>query len=147
MARPAKACLLWALSSATALPELRQEARAGDGSEISHSARIRVKPEADQIEREDQEPHPQFLAVGDRRIAFLRRNGRGAGARLPGMIWLGGFMSAMRSTKASFLDQFAASQGRAFLRFDYSGHGQSDGRFEDGTISRWLPKRSPSSAL
>ncbi len=47
-------------------------------------------------------------------------------------------MSDMRSTKASFLDQFAESEGRAFLRFDYSGHGQSEGRFEDGTIGRWL---------
>ncbi len=43
-------------------------------------------------------------------------------------------MSDMRATKASFLDEQAARTGRAFLRFDYSGHGESEGRFEDGTI-------------
>ena len=57
---------------------------------------------------------------------------------MPGLIWLGGFMSDMQSTKASFLDQFAENEGRAFLRFDYSGHGQSDGRFEEGTIGCWF---------
>ena len=44
----------------------------------------------------------------------------------------------MRATKASRLDAFAAERGRACLRFDYSGHGESGGRFEDGTIGRWL---------
>ncbi len=47
-------------------------------------------------------------------------------------------MSDMRATKASFLDEHAARTGRAFLRFDYSGHGESEGRFEDGTIGAWL---------
>lgn len=79
---------------------------------------------------------PQFLAVGARRIAFLRRPA--ANSALPGLIWLGGFMSDMRATKASFLDDYAAKTGRGLLRFDYSGHGESDGRFEDGTIGAWL---------
>jgi pimeloyl-ACP methyl ester carboxylesterase len=87
--------------------------------------------------------HPQFLVVGGppgRRIAYLRRP---SGARPdadapPGIIWLGGFMSDMRSTKASFLDQYAVGEGRAYLRFDYSGHGESGGAFEDGTIGAWL---------
>lgn len=47
-------------------------------------------------------------------------------------------MSNMQSIKATFLDQFAEHEGRAYLRFDYSGHGQSEGRFEDGTVGRWL---------
>ena len=88
---------------------------------------------------------PKYLQLGgppddhhsggpdSRRIAFRRRNGRG-----PGIVWLGGFRSDMLATKASALDAWAAAQGRAFLRFDYSGHGESGGRFEDGTISRWL---------
>jgi pimeloyl-ACP methyl ester carboxylesterase len=67
-----------------------------------------------------------------RSIACLFRPGRD-----PGVVWLGGFMSDMRSTKAEALDAWAAESGRAFLRFDYSGHGESSGRFEDGTISRW----------
>ncbi len=44
----------------------------------------------------------------------------------------------MASTKATALDAYCANSGRGLLRFDYSGHGASGGRFEDGTISRWL---------
>lgn len=68
-----------------------------------------------------------------REIAVLARDGRG-----PGIFWLGGFRSDMQGTKAEALDMFAAEAGRAMTRFDYSGHGRSGGRFEDGTISRWL---------
>jgi pimeloyl-ACP methyl ester carboxylesterase len=77
------------------------------------------------------------LSVGEgpqmRRIAVLSRPGDG----VP-VVWLGGFKSDMASTKAEHLDIWAKDNGRPFLRFDYSGHGQSDGRFEDGTIGRWL---------
>jgi len=68
-----------------------------------------------------------------RRIAYLRRDGSG-----PEILFLGGFMSDMRGAKGEALDAFAERTGRAITRFDYSGHGASDGRFEDGTISRWL---------
>jgi pimeloyl-ACP methyl ester carboxylesterase len=105
-----------------------------------------VKREPGQIEIAAKAPHPQvlaqFLDVGEaqarRRIAFIRREAGVLGAALPGLIWLCGFKSDMTSTKASALDQWAQEQGRSFLRFDYSGHGQSDGRFEDGTIGDWL---------
>ncbi len=53
------------------------------------------------------------------------------------MVFLGGFRSDMTGTKAQFLEDWARSEGRAFLRFDYSGHGQSSGVFEDGAISDW----------
>jgi pimeloyl-ACP methyl ester carboxylesterase len=84
---------------------------------------------------------PQFLNVGDasshtgasRRLAYRLRQGSG-----PAIVWLGGFRSDMGSTKALALDQWGASHGRAVLRFDYSGHGESGGRFEDATISQWL---------
>jgi pimeloyl-ACP methyl ester carboxylesterase len=56
----------------------------------------------------------------------------------PGLFWLGGFKSDMKGTKAEALDRWAASEGRACLRFDYSGHGETGGSFTDGTISRWL---------
>jgi pimeloyl-ACP methyl ester carboxylesterase len=56
----------------------------------------------------------------------------------PPVVWFGGFRSEMAGTKADALDAWAAEAGRAFVRFDYSGHGVSGGRFEDGTISRWL---------
>ena len=80
---------------------------------------------------------PQFLDVGSgpatRRIAVLVQPGDG-----PTVFWLGGFRSDMRSTKAEALDQWAMRTGRGFVRFDYSGHGESGGRFEEGTISAWL---------
>jgi len=68
-----------------------------------------------------------------RDIAVLTRPGAG-----PGLFWLGGFASDMRGTKAEALDAWAGRNGRAFTRFDYSGHGASGGMFAEGTISRWL---------
>src|ERR1700682_4495520 len=56
----------------------------------------------------------------------------------PGIFWLGGFKSDMRGTKAEALAAHAAKTDRAYLRFDYSGHGESGGAFEAGAISRWL---------
>lgn len=67
-----------------------------------------------------------------RRIAYHRVPGTG-----PGVVFLGGFRSDMTGTKAMFLEDWARGQGRAFLRFDYSGHGASGGRFEDGCIGDW----------
>lgn len=65
-------------------------------------------------------------------LAWRRIAGRG-----PGVVFLGGFNSDMTGTKAEDLSAFCAARGRAFLRFDYSGHGASGGRFADGTIGRW----------
>jgi pimeloyl-ACP methyl ester carboxylesterase len=62
---------------------------------------------------------------------------RAAGAA-PTVAFLGGFRSDMTGTKALALEAWARKVGHAFLRFDYLGHGQSSGRFEDGTIGRWL---------
>src|SRR5450631_4220527 len=87
-----------------------------------------------------QEPvrqEPALLDVGDgrdvRRIAVRARAGGS-----PGLVWLGGFNSDMQGTKALALDGWAAEHGRACVRFDYSGHGESGGSFIDGTIGRWL---------
>ena len=86
-----------------------------------------------------QERPPSFIAVGEgtarRQLAY--REVPGESGR-PGVVWFGGFRSDMRGGKATALDAWAAETGRAFLRFDYSGHGESDGRFEDGTIGLWL---------
>ena len=79
-----------------------------------------------------------FQNVGHCRLAFRHRAPKPAAQMKPGLVWLGGFKSDMMSTKALALDSFAASEGRGCLRFDYSGHGESEGRFEDGTISLWL---------
>jgi pimeloyl-ACP methyl ester carboxylesterase len=68
-----------------------------------------------------------------RRIAVRLREGAA-----PGVFWLDGFKSDMQGTKAVALDAWAAQAGRACIRFDYSGHGESGGAFTDGTIGRWL---------
>ena len=72
-----------------------------------------------------------------RRIVAEVRAATEQGRTRPGVVWLGGFKSDMTSGKAMALDRWAGQCGRAMLRFDYSGHGKSDGRFEDGTIGRW----------
>lgn len=68
-----------------------------------------------------------------RSIAYHRTTGDG-----PGVVFLGGFRSDMEGTKALWLQDWAERQGRAYLRFDYSGHGQSSGAFEDGAIGDWF---------
>ncbi|MDO5622647.1 MAG: alpha/beta hydrolase [Paracoccus sp. (in: a-proteobacteria)] len=68
-----------------------------------------------------------------RRLAYHQTPGKG-----PGAVFLGGFKSDMQGSKALFLQDWAERQGRAFLRFDYSGHGASDGDFEDGCIGDWF---------
>lgn len=83
------------------------------------------------------EPESKSLTVGEgdaaRKVSVLYRPGDG-----PCVVWLGGFRSDMTATKASALDGWGAANGRAVLRLDYSGHGASEGKFEDGTIGLWL---------
>lgn len=75
----------------------------------------------------------QFLDTPQgRRIAYCRSAGSG-----PGVVFLGGFKSDMEGTKALHLEGWARAQGRAFLRFDYSGHGRSSGAFTEGAIGDW----------
>jgi len=80
---------------------------------------------------------PAFIEVGQdsgaRRIAV-----RACAGGSPGLFWLGGFNSDMKGTKALALDAWAAEQGRACVRFDYSGHGESGGALIEGTVGRWL---------
>jgi pimeloyl-ACP methyl ester carboxylesterase len=68
----------------------------------------------------------------DERLAWRRVAGAG-----PTVVWLGGFRSEMSGTKAQALADWALARSRAFLRFDYLGHGVSSGAFETGTIGRW----------
>ena len=60
-----------------------------------------------------------------------------APGQLPGVLFCGGYTSDMTGTKALALEAFCREQGRAFIRFDYSGHGASPGDFADGTIGGW----------
>ena len=66
------------------------------------------------------------------RLAWRKIDGAG-----PTVVWLGGFMSDMTGTKAQALADWATDLDRAYVRFDYLGHGQSSGVFRDGTITRW----------
>ena len=76
---------------------------------------------------------PDYLMTpAGRRIAYEKLAGSG-----PGIVFLGGLKSDMQGSKAQYLWDWAANTGRAFLRFDYSGHGQSDGAFTDGCIGDW----------
>ena len=68
-----------------------------------------------------------------RRIAYHQQKGKGVG-----VVFLGGFKSDMTGTKAVRLHDWARGRGRGFLRFDYSGHGDSSGKFEDGCIGDWF---------
>jgi len=83
-------------------------------------------------------PAPEVLSLArNRSLAYHRLQAEGDGAMRPGVVFLGGFASDMTGTKACWLEDWARARGRAFLRFDYTGHGASSGRFEDGAISDW----------
>jgi pimeloyl-ACP methyl ester carboxylesterase len=83
------------------------------------------------------DPCLKFLEVGTgnavRRIAV-----RSFAGAAPALLWLGGFKSDMKGIKAEALDRWAHDQERGITRFDYSGHGESDGDFAQGTVGRWL---------
>lgn len=76
---------------------------------------------------------PSFFDTPDgRQIAYHQTEGSS-----PGVVFLGGFASDMTGTKAIHLEEWAKARGCGYLRFDYSGHGQSSGAFEDGAIGDW----------
>jgi pimeloyl-ACP methyl ester carboxylesterase len=75
----------------------------------------------------------RHLEVNGRRLAYRLREGRS-----PTILFLPGYASDMEGAKALALEAFTQSQGLAMLRFDYSGTGASEGRFEEGTLGGWL---------
>ena len=81
--------------------------------------------------------HETYKLDNTRTLAFHRVAANGDGVNLPGVVFLGGFKSDMTGTKAVFLEAWAREAGRGFLRFDYTGHGQSSGAFLDGSIGEW----------
>ena len=87
---------------------------------------------------DQQEPH--FLEIGQgvrrRRIAY--RFDAGASEESPAIVWLSGFLSDMASTKVGYLSDWAAANGCAMLRFDYSGHGLTGGDIEQASVGDWL---------
>jgi len=81
------------------------------------------------------QPDPTFLEVDGRRIAVRHR--AGAQGR-PTVLFLPGYASDMMGLKATAIDRLCAAQGLGCLRLDYSGTGESDGQFADGTLHRWI---------
>ena len=81
----------------------------------------------------DTAPPPTFVTPQGRRLAYHLTDGTG-----PAVVFLGGFKSDMGGTKAVHLEAWARAEGRAFLRFDYSGHGESSEAFTDGCIGDWF---------
>lgn len=81
--------------------------------------------------------HSFLETVNGPRLAFFRNAPEVRIGLRTGLLWLGGFRSDMTGTKAVVLHEHAARTGRPYVRFDYSGHGASDGRFEDCTLSDW----------
>lgn len=79
---------------------------------------------------------PQFLSRPDgTRLAYCATPARDPAK--PGILFCGGFRSDMTGTKAVALEEAAKQHGLGYVRFDYFGHGQSDGDFLDGSIGRW----------
>lgn len=75
----------------------------------------------------------ETLSLEDgRRLAYVHHPGKA-----PGILFCGGFKSDMTGAKALALEDFCREEGRAFTRFDYTGHGASSGDFEDGTVGAW----------
>ena len=86
------------------------------------------------VEDGSDEPVAQLIAAcGDAAIAY-----RAIAGAAPGIVFLPGYRSVMTGEKASALAAFARARGLALVRFDYRGHGQSSGRFEDLVLSDWL---------
>lgn len=75
---------------------------------------------------------PMLESPQGRRLAYQTTKGQG-----PTVVFLGGLKSDMEGTKAVHLEAWAQARGQAFLRFDYSGHGESSGTFEEGSIGDW----------
>lgn len=78
-------------------------------------------------------PSPDYLSITDSiALAYHKTPGKS-----PGVVFCGGFMSDMSGTKALAVEAFCQQHGHSFVRFDYRGHGESQGNFADGTIGAW----------
>ena len=71
-------------------------------------------------------------------LAYIYTPADERGAHLPTVMFCGGFKSDMMGTKAEYFEDQCKARGQAYLRFDYTGHGMSEGAFKDGTIGEWL---------
>ena len=110
---------------------------AGDNASFPYRARRRVAgavaPGYPGLGVEPDDPQVRFVVrEGGARLACVPLPGAGAT-----VVFLGGYASDMTGTKATYLEAWCRARGRAFVRFDYQGHGRSSGRLVDGTIGAW----------
>jgi len=82
-------------------------------------------------------PPPEILAREDGAMIAYHHSPGNRSDKPTGVVFLSGFKSDMQGTKALALETWCQAEGRSFLRFDYTGHGQSSGAFVDGTIGQW----------
>lgn len=82
-------------------------------------------------------PYQILSRPGQPSLAYVYTESAGEGKKLPLLMFCPGYGSDMGGTKAMHLDAQCRARGQAYVRFDYSGHGASEGRFEDGTIGQW----------
>lgn len=75
---------------------------------------------------------------GEPKLAYVYTKASDEGTALPTVMFCGGFKSDMMGTKAGSFEEKCKARGQAYLRFDYSGHGMSEGEFKDGTIGQWF---------
>lgn len=75
--------------------------------------------------------------AGKPNLAYVYTPPSDSGKRWPLVMFCGGWRSDMAGTKATYLEEQCRARGQGYVRFDYSGHGESDGKFEDGTIGSW----------
>ena len=85
-----------------------------------------------------QVPQPEYLELSDnRRLAYHRYRAPASAEPRPGVVFMGGFRSDMTGSKATHFEALCRDIGVDYLRFDYTGHGQSSGDFADGSIGEW----------
>jgi pimeloyl-ACP methyl ester carboxylesterase len=76
---------------------------------------------------------PEFFIRADGvRLAYRHLLGAG-----PAIVFLPGYMSDMQGGKAQAIESWATRNGRAMLRLDYAGCGESEGSFADATFDQW----------
>jgi pimeloyl-ACP methyl ester carboxylesterase len=86
--------------------------------------------------REDSKMAQFLIDETGMRLSYYQLTG--TDLTLPGVVFLGGFRSDMSGSKALYLEDCCRQWGCAYVRFDYFGHGISEGQFEEATIGRWL---------
>jgi esterase/lipase len=77
------------------------------------------------------------IKINNLKISYIFKDRKKNGPKIS-VVFLSGYKSDMKGTKAKFIDKLSNDYGFEYLRFNYSGHGSSEGKIEERTISSWL---------